>query len=62
MAGMEFDGAKKVRTMLIVRILITLLILATLLPGWGLLSADTVTEGQPAVTTDAIGTVSPSER
>ena len=61
MAGMKIER-KKDRTMLMLRILVTLLILAMLMPGWGLLSASTLAKRQPTVTNDAIGTVSPSDR
>ena len=61
MAGMEMER-KKDRTMLMLRILLTLLILAMLMPGWGLLSASTLAERQPIVNNEAIGTVSPYDR
>lgn len=44
------------RTMLALRILVTLLILAMLMPGWGLLSASSKLSNTDAVQTETIGT------
>jgi hypothetical protein len=62
MAGTPMDRSKKDRTMLMLRILVTLLILAMLTPGWGILSASTLVERQPTVPTEAIGKLSPFDR
>jgi hypothetical protein len=50
------------RYMFPLRILITLLILTMLLPGWGPLSISIVPEPGPAMSADAIGVVSPFDR
>jgi hypothetical protein len=52
----------KERYLFPLRILVTLLILTMLLPGWGLLSASNAIEQQPAMSVDAMEKLSPSER
>jgi hypothetical protein len=48
--------------MLPLRILVTLLILTMLLPGWGPLSASNAYEDRPAISAGTIGSMSPFER
>ena len=50
------------RYQLPLRILITLLILTMLLPGWGPLSASRIMDAPPAMGENAIGTLSPFGR
>ncbi len=58
----KMDRLTSDRAMLMLRILVTLLILALLLPPWGPMSASTLAEERPVVTTDAVGTMSPFDR
>ena len=50
------------RYLLPLRILVTLLILTMLLPGWGLLRASNAYEDAPAVSESAISRIAPYER
>ena len=50
------------RYMLPLRILVTLLILTMLLPGWGLLEAAHVYEEPSAIRADTISSISPFDR
>jgi hypothetical protein len=50
------------RYSLALRILVTLLILTMLLPGWGLLEAANAYEMQPSINEGSIGILSPFDR
>lgn len=56
------ENYKMKRYMLALRILVTLLILTMLLPGWGMLGASNAYEMQPTMNEGAIGILSPFDR